>query len=138
VARLGEYHKRRILASFQHADELLSKSLHAMAPAQSNSQLRCVQDLSPSETLRIESHIELIREQMRSLLERFQITLPERSTPSSWILKTNLTLLDIAFEDLYPHKMKGYGEMDPGAASELTQSLQEIHGLVSRLLKALK
>jgi hypothetical protein len=113
---------------------LLSQSLRALVPAQPNSQSRHVQDISPSELLRIENHIELIREQMRSFLERFQIAVPEPSTPSSWILKTNLTSLDIALEDLYPQKLRGYGDMDSVAASELTQTLQEIRKLVNQLL----
>ena len=134
---LGEYHKRRILVTFQHINELLSQSLLVLARSQSDAQPRHVQDISPSQLLRIEKHIQLIREQMNKFLERFQITLPEPSTPSSWIVKTNLTSLDIALEDLYPQKMRGYGDMDSVAASELTQTVQEVRTQVSQLLQVL-
>jgi hypothetical protein len=80
----------------------------------------------------------LIREQIGSFLKRFHIALPERSRPSSWIVKTNLTSIDIALEDLYPQKMKGYGDMDSAAARELTQSLQEIRKHVNQIFKALE
>jgi hypothetical protein len=119
-------------------DELLSQSLHVIAQAQSDLHPRHVQDISASKLLRIEKHIQLIREQMKKFLERFQIALPEPSTSSSWILKTNLTSLDIALEDLHPQKLKGYGEMDAAAARELTQTLQEIHKLVHQLHKTLE
>jgi hypothetical protein len=46
--------------------------------------------------------------------------------------------LDIALEELYPQKMRGYGEMDPAAAHELTQILQEIRKLVNQLVKSLE
>jgi hypothetical protein len=138
VAGLGENHKRRILATFQYADELLSQSLSARATAQTDLQSRGVQDFTPSELLRVESDMERIRQQMRSFLERFQIALPGRSTPSRWILKTNLTSLDLALEELYPRKMRGYGEMGSAAASELERTLQEIRKLVSQLLESLE
>ncbi|HTY63919.1 MAG TPA: hypothetical protein VMG30_16850 [Acidobacteriota bacterium] len=138
MATLGEHHRRRILITFQHMDELLSQSLHVIARAQTDLQPRHVQDISASKLLRIEKHFQLIREQMNKFLERYQIALPEPSTPSSWILKTNLTSLDMALEDLHPHKLKGYGEMDSTVARELTQTLQEIRKQVSQLHKTLE
>lgn len=138
MAGIGENHSRRILATFQHADELLRQSLNALTTAQPGLQARCIQDLSPSELQRVESDMERIRDKMRSFLKRFQITTPERSTRSSWILKTNLMSLDIALEELYPHKMKGYGEMEPAAALELTQTLQEIRKLVNQMIEILE
>jgi hypothetical protein len=137
MAGLSENHRRRILATFQHIDDLLGQSLNALSPAKTNLRSRCVQDLSPSKRLRIEKCFELIREQMKHFLERSQIALPERATTSSWTIKTNLTSLDIALEDLYPKKMRGYGEMDAASAKDLNRTLQEIRGLVSQLLESL-
>lgn len=135
---LGEYHKRRILVTFQRVDELLSQSLAVLSQARSDSRPRHILDVSPSKIPLIESHIGLIREQIGNFLKRFHIVLPERSRPSSWIVKTNLTSIDIALEDLYPQKMKGYGDMDSAAARELTQSLQEIRTHVNQIFKALE
>ena len=138
MAGLSENHRRRILATFQHADELLRQSLNALATDQPNLQSPFIQDLSPSEIPRVESDLDLIRNRLSNFLKRFRMTSPERSTSSSWILKTNLMSLDIALEELYPQKMKGYGEMDPAAAHELTQALQEIRRLVNQLVKSLE
>ncbi len=137
MAGLGEFHKRRILVTFQHIERLLNQSVHALAQTQSDLQQRNVQDIPPSKQLQIESHIRIIRNQMRGLLKRFQIDLPEPSTPSSWILRTNMTSVDMALEDLHPQKMKGYGEIDSVAAGELTQTLKEIRRQVSQMLKEL-
>jgi hypothetical protein len=138
MAELGEHHKRRILVTFQRVDELLSQILSVFEQAQSGLRSRHVQDIAPSKLSRIESQIELIRKQIAGFLERFHISLPERSTPASWIVKTNLASVDIALEDLYPKKLKGYGDMDPAAASELTHTLQEIRKLLNQLHKALE
>ena len=137
MAELGEYHKRRILAAFQHMNKLLSQSQHVLAQSQSDARPRHVQDISPSQLLRVEKHIQLIRKQLNKFLERFQIVLPEPSTPLSWLLRTNLTSLDSTLEDLYPEKMRGYGEMDSVTASELTQTVQEVRKQVNQLLQVL-
>ena len=134
---LSEYHKRRILVTFQHVDKLLIQGVQASARVNSDLQPRYVQDISQSKLLRIQNCIEVIRDQMSSFLRRFEIVLPERSKSSSWILKTNLTSAGIALDDLSPSKMRGYGDMDSAAAQELTQTLQEIHGLMEQLVKAL-
>ena len=74
MAELGENHKRRILVTFQHVDKLLEKSIYAIARGPSDLQ----QDVSAEKLLRIQSHIEMIRDQMSSYLKRFGIVLPER------------------------------------------------------------
>jgi GTP-binding protein EngB required for normal cell division len=130
---LNENHKRRIFASFKYADELLSQSLNAVAPARPGLYSRCIEDITPSELRWVENYAEKIREQMNNLLERFQIELPPPSTPSSWVLKTNLTTLDIALEEIYPKQMRGYGEMDQTTAGDLTWTLQEIRRFLSQL-----
>lgn len=134
MAGFNENHRRRILASFQHVDEMLTESLNAVNPAQSNLYSRFVQDLSVADLQRIKSCSGRIREQMRDLLERFQIEFPSPTVPSSWLLKTCLTSLDITLEELYPEKLKGYGAMDQASAGDMTRTLREIRRLVSQML----
>jgi len=93
--------------------------------------------MSPSQILRIEKQIQLVRKQLHTFLDRFQIVSPEPATPLSWMLRTNLTSLDITLEDLYPHKMRGYGAMNSAAASELTQTVEEVRKRVHQLLQVL-
>ena len=137
MAELGEHHKRRILVTFQRVDELLSQILEVLTHAQSGLQSCYVRDISAAKLPRFESQIELIRRQISGFLERFHISLPKRSTPASWIIKTNLASVDIALEDLYPKKLRGYGDMDSAAASDLTHTLQEIRKLLNQLHKTL-
>jgi hypothetical protein len=138
MAELGDHHKRRILVTFQHIDKLLGQSLQAMARSDSDLQAHYVQDISPSKLPHIQNHIEHIRDHMISFLRRYDIALPERLKPSSWILKTNLTSAGIALDDLSPSKIKGYGDMGPAATRDLTQTLQEIRKVVNQLLKSLE
>jgi len=131
---LNANHKRRILASLEYADKLLEASLHTPAPGRRPLFSGYVQDLSPSESHWVESYTDKIREQMSRLLERCAIEAPPPKTLRSWKLRTGLISLDITLEDIYPDRMRGYGEMDPAAASDLSWTLQEIRRLVGQLL----
>jgi hypothetical protein len=93
-----------------------------------------VQDLSPSESHWVESYVDKIREQMSRLLERCGIEAHPPTTLRSWKLRAGLISLDIALEDIYPDQMRGYGEMESSAASDLSWTIQEIRRLVSQLL----
>jgi hypothetical protein len=133
MAGLNENHKRRLLATFQHADELLDRSLNAVAPSRPGRVSRHVQDMSTSDIRWVESYVEKIRDQIYSLLQRFEISLPPPSINSSWSLKTGLIFLDISLEKLFPERLTGYGAMDQATASELTWILQEIRRLLNQL-----
>ena len=127
MAELGEFHKRRILVTFQHVEKLLAQSLHALTRAQS--------DLHRPD--QIENQIKMIRKQIRGFLERARIDMPEPSMPASTILKTNMTSVAIALDDLHPKKLRGYGDMDSATAAELVKTLHEISKHVNLLLQAL-
>jgi GTP-binding protein EngB required for normal cell division len=133
VAGLNENHKRRLVAAFEHADELLNRSLDAVAPSRPGQFSRYVHDMSSSDLHWVESYVDKIRDQIYRLMQRFQVEVPSPSIASSWALKTGLISLDIALEDLYPDQMKGYGAIDETTASELTWTLQEIRRLLNQL-----
>ncbi len=138
MSGLNENHKRRLLAACQQMDKLLSQSKNATAAKPAGLYLRYIHDITEAESQWIDCSIEKIREQISSFLKRFHVAFPPPSTPASWILKTNLTSLDIAFEDLYPEKMRGYGKMDPKTASDLTASIEETRKLLGQLLEFLE
>ncbi len=131
---LNENHRRRLLAAFQYADDLLMQTLNAVAPARPGVYRRTFQDMSPARLRMVEDYFEKIREQIRALVARFQIKVPPPSTPASWIVRTNLTSLDILFEELHPERMRGYGKMDSSAARDLERALQAIRRLLNELL----
>ncbi len=133
VAGLNENHKRRLVAAFGHADELLTRCLNAMSPSRPGQFSRYVHDMSPSDQHWVESYIGKIREQIYRLMQRFEVEAPSPSIASSWALKTGLISLDISLEDLYPDQMKGYGAIDETTAGELTWTLQEVRRLLNQL-----
>ncbi len=134
---LSHNHKRRILTSLQYADKQLDASLHSLAPSSQPLFSGYIQDLSPAQARYVECYAEKIRRQMTRLLEKCDIEVPSPSTSAMGRVRTSLTSLDLTLEDIHPEKLRGYGKIDPAAARELSWTLQETRGLVSRLLALL-
>lgn len=134
---LSHNHKRRILTSLQYADKQLDASLHSLAPSSQPLFSGYIQDLSPARARYVECYAEKIRRQMTRLLEKCDIEVPSPSTSAMGRVRTSLTSLDLTLEDIHPEKLRGYGKIDPAAARELSWTLQETRGLVSRLLALL-
>lgn len=116
---LNDNHKRRILASLQYADRLLEDNLRLVVPSSRQIFPQSVPDVAVAELHWIESYTDKIREQMVWLMDRVQAKAPAPNKPSSWTLRSNLIVLDIALEDLYPEQMRGYGAIDPETARDL-------------------
>jgi hypothetical protein len=138
MSSLNENHKRRLIAALQYMDKLLSQSKDALNSKPSGLYSRYIHDISETDSRWIEECIEKIREQIFNLLKRFHVELPPPSMPVSRILKTNLNSIDMAFEDLYPKKMQGYGKLDSKTASDLTSSIDETRKLFGQLRELLE
>jgi hypothetical protein len=122
------------MTSLQYADRQLEASLHSLAPSTQPLFSGYIQDVSPAQARYVECYAEKIRRQMTRLLEKCDIEVPSPSTSAMGRVRTSLTSLDLTLEDIHPEKLRGYGKIDPAAARDLSWTLQETRGLVSRLL----
>lgn len=134
MSGLNENHKRKILATVQHADELLAQTLNLLSPEPDAVLPRRVVDLSRAQAQRVKNSIARIRAQIAHMLERMQIEIPPPAARASWLMRTNLTMLDITLEDLYPEKMLGCGELGAAEARNMTRMLEETRRLVADLI----
>lgn len=134
MSGLNENHKRKILATVQHVDELLGQSSTLLVPESERVLPSPIGDLTRSQAQRVKSSIARIRAQIAHMLQRMQVEIPLPTARASWLLRTNLTMLDIVLQDIYPEKMLGCGELDPAQARKLARMLEEIRKLIADLL----
>ena len=63
-------------------------------------------------------------------------------TPNAFSLRhsllSHLTFVDVAVEELKPHYMEGYGAVAPDAAAALNGIVEELHGTLGQLTRALE
>jgi len=131
---LNSNHARRLSVTCRHIDKLLAEMENALSI--STSKLAFPQyapDVGPAQRRVIEDYISRIRAQLVRVLDGQDIERPPADIPVSRTLHVNLTFVDIAAEELKPEYMRGYGEIPPAAATELSGIAGELQSLVKQL-----
>lgn len=127
----NENHKRRLLATFRHVDELLAEVLDVLdTSGQGSLFARYIGDASPIQRKVVSDYAARIRATMRAVLEAWKIDLPRPDVSAVWASRTALRCAQIAVDELAPEHMRGYGAITEDAAKDL-------NGLVSQLLDLL-
>lgn len=131
---LNSNHERRLSVTCRHIDKLLAEMESALNVSASKLAFpQYVSDLTPAQRCEIEDYIDRIRAQLVRVLEGHGIERPPADIPVSRSLRSYLTFVDIAAEELKPEYMRGYGEVPPEAAVELNGISAELLGLIRKL-----
>jgi hypothetical protein len=131
---LNENQRRRVLASCQYIDKLLSDLDKVVALASSGSPFdRYVDDLTREQKTLLRDYSGSIRAQMLRVLKS-QDAMPTSAPGSArHAIRSGLNFIEIALEELKPQHMRGSGEMAAAAVPELNGLVQELQALVARL-----
>jgi hypothetical protein len=131
---LNENQRRRVMASCQYIDKLLSDLDKVVAVASSGSPFdRYVDDLTREQKTLLRDYSGSIRAQMLRVLKS-QGAMPTAAPGSArHAIRSGLNFIEIALEELKPEHMRGSGEMAAAAVPELNALVQELQALVARL-----
>ena len=131
---LNPFQRRHLLTHCQYADKLLSEMEAVLVASHSKSPFpRFKPDISPAQAKVVQDYISRMRAQIVRLLENQGIPVPAPMFGSVHSIRVTLGFVDIAFDEVRPKRMAGYGEVAPNAATELSGLVDEIQGIVSRL-----
>jgi hypothetical protein len=131
---LNSNHERRLSVTCRHIDKLLAEMESALNVSASKLAFpQYVLDLTAAQRREIEDYIDRIRSQLVRVLDGHGIERPPADIPVSRSLRSYLTFVDIAAEELKPEYMRGYGEVPPEAAVELNGIAAELLGLIRQL-----
>ncbi len=81
----------------------------------------------------VESHIVAIQESMLKFLGDQGIPLKRTNTSVMRVVKTTIQFLHIAFEELRPKYLRGYGAISDDAARELSEFVTRIQALLEQM-----
>jgi hypothetical protein len=127
----NEFQQNRLSVSCNYIDQLLKDIEEVVNSTASQSPFpRYVPDISPAQRKEIEDYIARFRVRLVRVLESVQIPLPIGSISALHSLKTTLSCIDIAVEELRPRYMHGYGELPPPAQEALNGIVAELNDLV--------
>lgn len=130
-ASLNEHQARRLRITCEHIDRQLGEIERVLAEPTSRSAFpRNIADISPAQRRTIEDYIARARVQLVRVLSGLDVPVGPPSIPASRSIRVVLSSLDDAAEELRPNHMRGYGEMPPSVATELSGVASEIQSLV--------
>lgn len=131
---LDELHKRQLLLTFAHVDQLLAQALRDLDPSQAQSPFsRIVADAVPVQQQVIMDYAARLRRRMQAMLERQHIAPREHHVSAIWSARTAVTMAEVALDELRPQRLRGYGELSVEAAAEVNAMIGELYDLLSRL-----
>lgn len=134
MSALNENQARRLNATCQHIDKLLSDVEQILSAASSKAAFPKYRlDVTPAQCRTVEDYIARVRAQLARVLDGQGISKAERLIPARHAIRTTLAFIDIAVEELKPRYMRGYGDLSEDMAVELNGIVGELEGLVSRL-----
>jgi hypothetical protein len=123
-----------LVTSLEYVDRLLSEIESILAAGSSRSPFQKYNtDLSPAQSKVVQDYIERIRAQMVRLLEANSIRRERPRYGAIHSIRTNLTFVQIALEEITPHYMRGYGEVPESLVPALNGMATELQGLVDKL-----
>lgn len=134
VNALSEPQKRRLLSELKHADNLLA-DIEAVLTASSSKAAfpKYRAELSPRQVKIIQDYVSRLRSQMLRVAEAFGIERGEPPFGAVHSIRTILAFLDIAFQELRPKHMRGYGEIPAESVAHLNGLADELQSIVARM-----
>ncbi len=127
----NEFQQNRLSVTCNYIDQLLKDIEEVLNSTASQSPFpKYVPDISPAQRKEIEDYIAGFRVRLVRVLDSTQIPLPIGGISALHSLKTTLSCIDIAVEELKPRYMRGYGELPPPAQEALNGIVTELNDLV--------
>jgi len=128
-----------MLVTLKYADQLLSEIEQILGPNESEALFpKYIFDIGPQESQDVRDGIAVLRKQMASALERYEIPIPAPHIGALHAVTTDLDYIDMELEELGPRSMRAYGELAAGAGKELEALVQELQAAVRRMLAYLR
>ena len=134
LAALNSHHQRRLRATLQHIDNLLS-DVDAILNSRDSGALfpRYVVDFASSQQVLLQSGIAQIRGRLVQAMKDNKVAVAPPSISAVQAIRSALNFIDIAVTELRPRSMRGYGAVPPEAAAQLDRTVDQLDQLVHQV-----
>ncbi|MFN2123198.1 MAG: hypothetical protein ACK2UP_06820 [Candidatus Promineifilaceae bacterium] len=131
---LNEYQKHHLLTRFKHIDRLMADTEQILSSTPSRGIFQHhVVDVTPAGLEEFERGASEFRESMKRVLQRHGLRLQQSQVSILKGALTNLTLVDIALEELKSKYMRGYGELTQESAERLDEQILRMQTAVAHI-----
>lgn len=130
---LNDSHKTKLVASFQHLDELLGTALDRLDAEDRFLFPRYLPDVSPVQRKLLGDYLVQFRRAMRRFLDARGMAVGRPRIGAAWALHITLTAAQTALDELRPDKLRGYGELDDEGAREVAALLAGLGAILAQM-----
>jgi GTPase Era involved in 16S rRNA processing len=132
-AALNEYQRRHLLVSCQHIDKLLT-DIEEIGQVPSGGSLfpRHVATLTPLQRKLVQDYVSAVRSRLLTVLDGERIPIPPAYGQDNFAIRTALTFVDIAVEELRPKYMRGYGAIPEALVPRIEGIVDELRTIVRK------
>src|SRR5215472_100041 len=127
----NEFQQNRLSVTCNYIDALLKDIEEVLNSTASKSPFpKYVSDISPAQRAAIEDYIASFRARLVRVLETVRVPLPGGRISAVHSVRTTLSCIDIAVEELRPRYMRGYGELPEAAQEALNGIVADLSDVV--------
>ncbi len=131
---LNEPQQRRLYVTCKYIDGLLSEIEHALHSATSQSPFpRYYLDVTPAQATEIEGHIRRFRSELLRVLDWQRLKPEPPEIPVTRSIKTDLSFIDNAIEELKPKYLRGCGAVPADAVDGLNEAIHRLRSLTKEM-----
>ncbi|MEP0848753.1 MAG: dynamin family protein [Phycisphaerae bacterium] len=131
---MNAFHRQHVASTFRTIDQRLTEIEAILLAVGAESPLSTyVMDVGPMERQATAGYIKRIREKMWWVTKQLEVHDDRRRTSAAWALRTALLGAMIDLVDLEPHRMRGYGEVNPESAPKLAAACADLQRLFNSL-----
>jgi GTP-binding protein EngB required for normal cell division len=131
--RFNEPQRRRLLATASYIDKLLLDIEQILSASTSGGLPKYKNPLAPVQLRVVRDYIKRLRQQIVRVLADLDIPLPEPSFDSAWSIQVALQFIEVALEEIAPHRLVGYGSVPESLVKPLAGGIQEMKGIVRQM-----
>ncbi|HTU46877.1 MAG TPA: dynamin family protein [Bryobacteraceae bacterium] len=131
--RFNEPQKRRLVSSANYIDKLLVDIEQILSASTSGGFPKYKNPLAPVQVRVVRDYIKRLRQQIVHVLANLDIQLPEPRFDSSFSIQVTLQFIEVALEEIAPHRLVGYGSVPECLVNPLAGGIQEMKGIVRQM-----
>jgi GTP-binding protein EngB required for normal cell division len=132
---VNDYHRRAIAITFHHADERLAEIEAILSAVGSQSPFSAYAlDIEPLARQSVTGYLQRLREKMWSAVKCLHLSQDGRRTSAAWAIRCAMIGVIVNIADIEPHRLAGYGDLQPEAAKMLSGICADLRRLSDSLL----
>jgi GTP-binding protein EngB required for normal cell division len=131
---LNEYQQRHLLVSCQYIDKLLGEIEHiAQVPSGETLFPSHTSTMTPMQRKVLQDYVSRIRSRLLTVLDGENLRPPAPHGQDVFSIRSTLTFVDIAIEELKPKYMRGYGAVPDALIPRIEGMVDELRTVVQKL-----